>query len=70
VSQSTLTAPRTPITTRVRPDLPDLPDIGGEEDGVRAGLGAIGANFENPTRTLTEADELVTEIGEGFDGPR
>jgi hypothetical protein len=70
VSQSTQTAPRTPTTTRLRPDLPDLPDFEDEEERAGLGLGAIGANFENPTRTLTEADELVTEIGEGFDDPR
>jgi hypothetical protein len=49
--------------------VPDLPDVDGDDDTL-PGFGAIGANFENPTRTLSEADELVTEIGEGFDGPR
>jgi len=70
VGRTTTTAPRTPTTTRVRPDAPDLPDLDTGEEADVVGLGAIGATFENPTRTLTEADELVTEIGEGFDGPR
>jgi len=70
VSQSTQTAPRTPTTTRLRPDVPDLPDLDGEEERAGLGLGAIGANFRNPTRTLSEADDLVTGIGGEFDGPR
>jgi hypothetical protein len=70
ISRTTVTAPRLPPTTsRVRPDVPDLLDVDGDAD-TPPGFGAIGANFENPTRTLTEADELVTEIGGEFDGPR
>ena len=58
------------ITPRTRPNVPNPPEFGGEDDAVGTGLGAIGANFENPTRTLSEADDLVTEIGGEFDGPR
>jgi len=72
-------AARTRVTRPTRPAIqaqarprraPLLPDLAGDDNGRGDGVGAIGANFENPTRTLSEADELVTEIGEGFDGPR
>jgi len=64
----TTTTTRTTGRGRLRP--PGLPDLEASDGGRRDPLGAIGANFRNPTRTLSEADDLVTEIGGEFDGPR